>query len=68
MIPSSNQLPNDDLDRPVWGAREFAPILRRTERQVHYLLERGLLDASKTGKFWTSTKRRLLGRFGGVSA
>jgi hypothetical protein len=50
-----------DLDRPVWGAKAIAEVVNRTERQTSYLLEKKLLPATKVGKLWTSTPRRLLG-------
>ncbi len=57
---------DDHLDRPLYGAADIAlaagvvnehgePNLRRT----FYLLERGYLAASKVGRIWTSTPRRL---------
>ena len=33
----------DDLDRPIWGAENFAPIIGRTLQQTYYLLGRGKL-------------------------
>jgi hypothetical protein len=56
----------DVLDRPVWGARQIAlaaglvdekgkPKLRKT----YHLLEQGLLPASKVGRSFVSTPRRL---------
>jgi hypothetical protein len=48
------------LDAPIWGAKNFAPIINRSERQTFYLLERGYLDADKFGTLWCSTRRRLL--------
>jgi hypothetical protein len=53
---------SDGLDEVLWGALAIGAAINRTERQAHYLLERGLLDATKTGKIWTSTPRRLRGR------
>jgi hypothetical protein len=55
-----------DLDRPIWGARAIVlaagvvdehgePDLRR----AYYLLEEKLLPASKVGRAYTSTLRRL---------
>ena len=57
---------SDDLDKILWGAREIAPVIRRSERQVHYLLENGRIDATKTGKIYTSTPRRLRRSLGEV--
>lgn len=55
-----------DLDRPIWGARAIAiaagvvdergePAIKRT----YHMLERGYLPASKVGRIYTSTIRRL---------
>jgi hypothetical protein len=58
---------DDDLDRPIYGVREIARVLNLTdergepdERRAYYALEQGYADASKFGRTWTSTKRRLL--------
>jgi hypothetical protein len=58
---------DDILDRPVYGAPAIAEILNLLDengepdlRAVYYALESGHIDASKFGKIWTSTKRRLL--------
>ena len=51
---------NADLDRPVWGAKNFAPIVNRTPSQVFYLLKRQKLDATKVDDLYVSTPRRLL--------
>ncbi|MGC1178449.1 MAG: hypothetical protein WA884_05365 [Methyloceanibacter sp.] len=48
------------MDKPVWGAKGIAPVIKRGERQTFHLLESGLLDASKVGKQWVSTPRPLL--------
>ena len=39
-----------NLDRPLWGAAAIGAEINRTERQAHYMLERGLLPAEKVGK------------------
>jgi hypothetical protein len=55
------------LDTPIYGARDIAvaagvvsetgePDLRR----AYHMLERGYLPASKVGRVFTSTRRRLL--------
>ena len=49
----------DDLDRPIWGATEIGKVINRNKRQTFHLLEAGLIDASKVGHNWTSTRRRL---------
>jgi hypothetical protein len=49
-----------DLDAPVWGVKEIAPIIRRSPRQTYEFLEKGLIPAKKIGKTWVSTRRQLL--------
>jgi hypothetical protein len=67
----SNQSDNTDagqgdepaaLDQPIWGARRFAEVLKLPggTPQANYLLMNGRIDASKCGKLWVSTPRRLL--------
>jgi len=51
---------SSNLDTPVWGVKEIAPIIRRSPRQAYELLERGLIPAKKVGKTWVTTRRRLL--------
>jgi len=55
-----------DLDMPIWGARAIALAAGIVDkrgkprvRAAYHLLERGLLPASKVGKSYTSTPRRL---------
>lgn len=55
-----NDTGNDaELDRPIWGAKAIGENINRTERQTFYLLESGLLDATKVGSTWQSTPRKL---------
>jgi hypothetical protein len=54
----------DDLDRPIWGAENFAPIIGRTLQQTYYLLGRGKLDATQVDRLYVSTPRRLLNSLG----
>jgi hypothetical protein len=58
----------DRLDLPLWGAKEIAVTIRRTERATRRLLDLGMLPATKIGGHWTSTPRRLLGRFEGKAS
>jgi hypothetical protein len=53
------------MDRPVTGAIEIAKVLGWTVRKTRDRLEKGQLAASKMGKLWASTPRRLLAQFGG---
>jgi len=56
----------DNLDTPIWGARAIAIAAGLLDkrgkprvRAAYHLLEKGLLPASKIGKTYTSTPRRL---------
>jgi hypothetical protein len=53
----------DPLDRPIWGAEAISRVVGRSEGETSYLLQKGILDADKAGKYWTSTPRRLLRQF-----
>jgi len=66
---------NSDLDRPIWGAEEIgreAGLIDENgivdTRKAFYLLERGLLPATKVGRQWTSTPRRIRRVFAGEVA
>jgi hypothetical protein len=55
-----------DLDKPIWGARAIATAAGLFDEngepdvaRAFYLLEENLLPASKVGRAWTSTPRRL---------
>ena len=50
----------NDLDRPIYGAKNIGAVVNLSERQAFHALERGYLDGDKFGKKWRSTKRRLL--------
>jgi hypothetical protein len=58
----------DDLDTPVWGAAAIAEIIRKTETQTNYLLIKRRIDATKVGRLWVTTRRRLLNQFSGTDA
>jgi hypothetical protein len=56
-----------DLDRPIWGVEAIAAAANLTPRQAYHALERGYLPASKAGRKWVTTPRRLRTVFmGGV--
>jgi hypothetical protein len=55
---------NSNLDTPVWGAKAIGKAIDRGPRQVFHLLDCGLLDATKVGKTYVSTRRRLLKSLG----
>jgi hypothetical protein len=63
---------SDDLDLPLWGAEAIGRVANVVDedgtvnrRKVYNLLENQLLPATKVGKIWTSTKRRIRGVFAG---
>jgi hypothetical protein len=59
--------PQADLDLPVWGAEPIGQIIGRDERQTFHLLENALIDATKVGRQWVSTPRRLLKSIGALA-
>ena len=56
----------DPLDQPIFGARAIAAEARLPggEKQAFYMLENGILDGTKAGRLWTTTRRRILNSFG----
>jgi hypothetical protein len=58
---------DDDLDKPVWGARNIGAEINKPTGATFHLLEAGLIDADKVGKQWVSTPRRLRKQFSGGS-
>ena len=57
---------DDHLDLTCWGARAIGVAANVVDkngkprmRAVYHLLENGLLPATKVGKTWVSTPRRL---------
>ena len=62
-----HQLETVYLDRPIWGVEAIAAAANLTPRQTYHALERGYLPASKAGRKWVTTPRRLRTLFtGGV--
>lgn len=55
----------EDLDRPIWGVKAIATEANLTERQAYHALEKGYLPASKSGRKWVTTRRRLRTLFDG---
>ena len=53
-----------DLDAPLWGAKAMAPVVRKNEREVRHLINTGLIDVTKVGSLYVTTKRRLLASLG----
>jgi hypothetical protein len=54
----------DDLDRPIWGAVNMAPIINRSVGQTHHMIATGKLDVTQKGRLFVSTPRRLLSSLG----
>jgi hypothetical protein len=54
----------DDLDAPIWEAKNMAPVIKRTVRQTFHLLQTKQIDATRTGGKYVSTRRRLLASLG----
>jgi hypothetical protein len=67
---------DENLDLPLWGAenigREAGVVKAKGDqkgiRKSFYLLENGLLPATKIGRQWTSTRRRIRRALAGESA
>jgi hypothetical protein len=59
--------PVDPLDEPIWGARAIGEVIGRSEKSTYWLLDKGVLPATRVGKAWVSTRRRLRAAIG-VSA
>jgi hypothetical protein len=53
------------LDIPIWGVRAIAAASNLTLRQAYHALERGYLPASKAGRRYFTTPRRLQAFFAG---
>lgn len=48
----------------LWGARDIAAALGRTERSVFHMLEAGALPARKIGGRWCVSRKALAAFFG----
>jgi hypothetical protein len=64
-MPLEGQSEVLDLDRPIWGVEAIAVAANLTPRQAYHALERGYLPASKAGRKWVTTLRRLRSLFAG---
>jgi hypothetical protein len=54
---------NDDLDKPIWGARSIGVEINKGEAATFHLLETGKIPATKIGRQWCTTRRRLRNHF-----
>jgi hypothetical protein len=55
-----------DDDTPLWGAEAIGAVAgcftegnKVDLRKIYLLLEKGLIDASKVGRVWVSSRRRI---------
>ena len=64
-VVQENQI---DPDAPIWGVKNIAPIIGRTERQTFHLLKTGQLPAKKLGGSYVSTYRKLMSALLGEAA
>jgi hypothetical protein len=54
------------LDTPIWGVEAIARVIGRSPRQTLHLLSTGSLPGKSIGRRWMTTRRLLLGAFGGL--
>jgi hypothetical protein len=61
-----------ELDRPLYGAEAIGREAEMLDgkgkvdlNRVYYALERGHIDASKFGRVWVTTRRRIRSAFTG---
>ena len=50
----------DDHDPIIWGGVAIARVLNTTPRRAFYLLEKGLIPATKVGGTWAGRRSALL--------
>lgn len=43
----------------IWGVKEIAQVIGRTQRQTYHALETGALPAQKVGGRWCASRRKL---------
>ncbi|HEU4475924.1 MAG TPA: hypothetical protein VFR71_04420 [Methyloceanibacter sp.] len=60
----SDDVKQNDLDKPIWGAANIAKVANLDERQTFYKLERKVIAATKCGSVWVSTPRKILKSLG----
>jgi hypothetical protein len=61
----STERAKEDLDRLIWGVKAIAIAANLTTRQAYHALEKGYLPASKAGRKWVTTPRRIRSAFTG---
>jgi hypothetical protein len=74
-IVGNQNNPAEDLDQPIWGAEAIGREANIVDddgnvnlRKTFYQLENGLLPATKVGRLWASTRRRIRSVFAGEDA
>jgi hypothetical protein len=60
----------DWLDLPIEGAKAIGQckFVQKSEEQTSYLLRKGRLDATRRGRVWVTTARRLRDQLAGDGA
>jgi hypothetical protein len=48
-----------DIDKPIWGIVDIASAINKTPKATAHLLRQGRVPATKNGKLWISSLRRL---------
>jgi hypothetical protein len=56
-----------DLDRPIYGGGPISRAIDRTPRQTYWALEQGHLPATKLGRLWVTTPRRIRDWLNGIA-
>ncbi len=59
--------PVDALDL-VWGIKEIAKFIGRTERQAFYMASEGKIPAKQVGGRWVASRQKLIDFFLGDAA
>lgn len=52
----------------IWGARDIAKAIGKTERATFHMLERGVIPARRVGARWVADRAALLGFLSGERA
>jgi hypothetical protein len=63
--PALQEQKTSPVEDFLWGAEEIGKPIRRTKRQTHHMLDRGLIkSARKVGGLWVANRAALLREFG----
>lgn len=60
-------LNNESLDL-VWGIKDIAKFIGRTERQAFYMASEGKIPVKQVGGRWVASKQKLIDFFMGDAA